>query len=338
MVKNVLNKKCGVAAAAARTLLVAACALTLSALMAESHARDIGALGGGGGAEFRSTCRPGDVMIGFNMRSGSALDAVVPICIGLNPQKTEWMGQAYQASAGLHGGGAGSFQKIDCRPGYAVRHLHVFMDGNRMVNHIRMTCADLDSNPGDWHDSVPGQIGGQAIGDVRFNCGDHEWGTGIFGRSGALVDQLGLQCEILWPHCETYASRAAEQAAKGIRECNFSGDRWHPSKSFHFAWCVGLRGDQGPPNAETAARDQALQQCAAPPPTPDAQPQTCAVTRDTDVFDAPDGNGQKTGVLADGTQGVTLVVPCRDNWCHVKWPAGQGWVYTGPDFPSLNCP
>lgn len=322
----------------ARAVLLACCALTLSALMTESRARDIGALGGEGGAPFRLACRPGDVMIGFNMRSGSALDAIVPICIGLNPQKTEWGSPAYEAS-GYVGGNGGNYQKIACKVGYVVRHLHVYMDANKIVNHIRITCADLDSNPGDWHDVVPGQIGGQAIGDLRFNCLDHEWGTGIYGRSGTLVDQLGLQCEILWPHCEAYATKAVEQAEKGIRDCGFSGPQWNPVKSEHFNWCAGLRGDQNLPNSETATRDQALLQCAAGSHSDDPPPvQTCTVTNPTDVHDVKEGN--KIGVLQRDTEGVTLVAPCEDNnsWCHVKWPAGQGWVYTGPDYPSLTCP
>ena len=166
---------------------VAASVLGALILMAPSptHATDLGPLGGGGGGPFRSTCRPNDVMIGFNMRSGKALDAIVPICIGLNPERTEWANSAYEPS-GYFGGNGGQYQKIDCQPGYAVRHLHVYMDNYKIVNHIRMTCQDLNS--GDWHNSVPGRIDGQAVGDVRFSCPDGEWGVGIHGRSGDLVE------------------------------------------------------------------------------------------------------------------------------------------------------
>ena len=330
MGKTAPNKKLGVTTQIARGARVVTSALALFAVAAESYGRDIGALGGGGGSEFRTTCRPGDVLIGFFARNGSALDFIVPHCARLNSLKTDW-GDSHRLSQ-LGGPGGPYIQQLLCNQGDVVRHLHVYVDGHKIVNRINITCTDLDFERS--YDLVMEYYGGEAVGDVRFSCGEHEWGTGIFGRHGALIDQLGLQCELLWPHCETYATRAQAQVLEGIRDCNFSGDRWNPSKSFHFAWCVGLRGDQGPPNAETEARDQALQQCAAGPPPP----QTCAVTQPTDVYDNIGGN--KIGVLQVGTEGVTLVEPCRvdNSWCHVRWPAGQGWVYTGPDYPSLNCP
>ncbi len=217
----------------AHTLMVAACALSLSALMTESRARDIGALGGGGGAPFRLACRPGDVMIGFNMRSGSALDAIVPICIGLNPQKTDWGSPAYEAS-GYVGGNGGNYQKIACKVGYVVRHLHVYMDANKIVNHIRITCADLDSNPGDWHDVVPGQIGGQAIGDLRFNCLDHEWEpeftaglAPLSTSSGCSARYFGRTAKPTRPRRSSRRKRANETVGSPV----LSGTRLSPNTS-----------------------------------------------------------------------------------------------------------
>jgi hypothetical protein len=83
-----------------RASIVAAFALTSFAIVTETHARDIGEIGMKNESTdriFRSVCRPGDVIIGFNMRSGTALDAIVPICIALNPQGTEWVysGEGY---------------------------------------------------------------------------------------------------------------------------------------------------------------------------------------------------------------------------------------------------
>jgi hypothetical protein len=57
-----------------------------------------------------------------------------------------------------------------------------------------------------------------------------------------------------------------------------------------------------------------------------------------DVYEAPGGEGQPSGALEAGTKNVTLLEPCADNWCHVKWPAGEGWVYSGPDYQSLALP
>jgi hypothetical protein len=183
--------------------VAAACAVALSALVTQSHARDIGTVGGTGGNEFYAACRPNDVVIGFNMRTGEAINAIVPICIALNPQRTEWTGQAYEANppgtpGGTYWGGPdGNYQKIACNPGDAVRHFHVLAGplGNIVVTkEVRMTCQDLNS--GHWYDVFPSQLAGSAVNmDQRFSCGADEWGTGIYGRIGSLVDRLGFTCD-----------------------------------------------------------------------------------------------------------------------------------------------
>ena len=61
-----------------------------------------------------------------------------------------------------------------------------------------------------------------------------------------------------------------------------------------------------------------------------------AVKKTVDVYDAPGGNGSRVGELAAGTAGVELVQACQDNWCHVRWPGHEGWVYSGPDYNSLD--
>ena len=57
-----------------------------------------------------------------------------------------------------------------------------------------------------------------------------------------------------------------------------------------------------------------------------------------DLYAAPGGKGQPTGMLPANTPNVMLLSPCAENWCHVRWPAGEGWVYSGPDYRSLNLP
>ncbi len=56
-----------------------------------------------------------------------------------------------------------------------------------------------------------------------------------------------------------------------------------------------------------------------------------------DVHDAPEGN--KTGELRANTAGVVLIKKKGANWFDVKWPAGEGWVYSGPGYPdAISCP
>lgn len=77
-----------------------------------------------------------------------------------------------------------------------------------------------------------------------------------------------------------------------------------------------------------------------PPPsptTPGTAGKAVKVKLDVDLYAQPGGVGKPKSILKAGTAKVTLVSPCRaDNWCNVKWPQGQGWVYTGPDYPSLE--
>ena len=60
------------------------------------------------------------------------------------------------------------------------------------------------------------------------------------------------------------------------------------------------------------------------------------VKQAVDVYGEPDGGGQVVAVLQQGTDGVTLVEPCSNDWCHVKWADGEGWVYDGADYNSIS--
>ena len=164
MGKTAPNKKLGVTTQIARGARVVTCALALFAVAAESYGRDIGALGGGGGSEFRTTCRPGDVLIGFFARNGSALDSIVPHCARLNSLKTDW-GDSHRLSQ-LGGPGGPYIQQLLCNQGDVVRHLHVYVDGHKIVNRINITCTDLDFERS--YDLVMEYYGGEAVGDVRF--------------------------------------------------------------------------------------------------------------------------------------------------------------------------
>ena len=128
------------------------------------------------------------------------MDAIVPICIAVNPQGTEWSGAAYEPTL-YQGGDGGTYQKIACTPGYAVRHFHIYV-GPRVeatvVKHVRMTCQRLGGN--DYQNVVADSTGVSSIrDDKRFSCGDAEWGTGIYGKTVAtgglyLVERLGFVC------------------------------------------------------------------------------------------------------------------------------------------------
>jgi hypothetical protein len=99
--------------------------------------------------------------------------------------------------------------------------------------------------------------------------------------------------------------------------------------------------------ARAAAASAAATPAPAPAPAPDAAPapattdtgsMTATVLLDVDVYDVPGGVGKVTGMLEKDLV-VTLVEPCEDNWCHVEGdgvPGGTGFVYSGPDYESLE--
>jgi hypothetical protein len=88
----------------------------------------------------------------------------------------------------------------------------------------------------------------------------------------------------------------------------------------------------------TATRGEWPAEAAAAPRVDRGALHTVAVKKSVDVYDAPGGNGSRLGELAAGTADVELVQACQDNWCHVRWPgpAHEGWVYSGPDYRSLD--
>jgi hypothetical protein len=95
-----------------------------------------------------------------------------------------------------------------------------------------------------------------------------------------------------------------------------------------------------PPNCKTEAGS--LIQAVPLPPKPKklgkVKP-SATVVADVDVYDAPGGTGQLLGVLRVGDKVSVRAWPCMDNWCDVSGgtvPGGKGWVYSGPDYPSLQ--
>ncbi len=89
-----------------------------------------------------------------------------------------------------------------------------------------------------------------------------------------------------------------------------------------------------PPPGDDAQPPKGGDQVAAPPPGQ----KFVTVKLSVDLYEEPGGQGHAKGTLEAGTPQVTLVEPCNDHWCHVKWPAGQGFVYSGPGYESLKLP
>lgn len=91
-----------------------------------------------------------------------------------------------------------------------------------------------------------------------------------------------------------------------------------------------------PPISDQLPPRQVPEPVAAPQPAAAAQgPGTATVIADTDIYDKPDGQGQRIGTLFVG-ESHPLMEPCRDDWCRIGqvelggFPGlqdGTAWVY-----------
>ncbi|MDR0780369.1 MAG: hypothetical protein LBF16_06700 [Pseudomonadales bacterium] len=66
--------------------------------------------------------------------------------------------------------------------------------------------------------------------------------------------------------CDTYGELAVEQyEAAQANNCGFSGPQWHSNKDYHSQWCMTVQPIED--SKERSARNVALTQCLAQPPT-----------------------------------------------------------------------
>ena len=64
--------------------------------------------------------------------------------------------------------------------------------------------------------------------------------------------------------CQDYATNAVTAAKENVElRCGNAGPRWTINFNEHVDWCKSLEDQEGPPNAEAAARASALQTCRA---------------------------------------------------------------------------
>ena len=185
---NILEKKhfARIAAPISRGFMVAASALALSLPAMESQARDVGPAGGGGGGEFRIACDPGGQLVGFDVVASHVLIRIAPVC---GDRKKDPLATYGRPWAG--GNAAGRLYQRRCELDAVITILHVFWDKSPLVNRLGFTCWHTRNNA--MTNSFP-NYGGEAVGNKRLTCPRGEIATGIYGRAGGAIDQLGLIC------------------------------------------------------------------------------------------------------------------------------------------------
>jgi hypothetical protein len=151
-----------------------------------------GPIGGKGGGYAEAPCPRGWLLAGFYYRSGKALDFIRGYC-----RKIEADGRlgADTYAGTMYGSPNGATERgtYACPDQMAIRSIRVWVDNHGLVRRLRANCRSLD-----FQQKVElGQTavsGGAAARDESMSCGSGHLAKGFIGRSGSLVDALGLLC------------------------------------------------------------------------------------------------------------------------------------------------
>jgi hypothetical protein len=183
--------------------------LALAGLSSQAQAQGalsyLSPLGGPGGGQFKSPCRPGEYLTGVDLHAADDVDAIRPVCIGSNGVASP--------NANFAGGPGGKPVTVRCPSNTpTVIAIAVAAEGAAtiVVNNIHLFCgqpvasqtipkypsAVFDGPAAVASKGLPGMIDGQAIlrsGDYQA-CPPGQIAVGINGRSGVWLDAVGLIC------------------------------------------------------------------------------------------------------------------------------------------------
>ena len=153
--------------------------------------------GGPGGGPFELACPDGSFMTGVRARSGAWLDALSPVCSRW-VRSSETLGEIDNQPFTGGGGGGESFIRCAGRRGVIVGFQMKQADNSdASIGNLNVDCGDY-KQPSEFWNKLGGSadyLGESARGKgVERRCG---WGlvaAGIYGKSGAFIDRLGLLC------------------------------------------------------------------------------------------------------------------------------------------------
>ena len=177
--------------------MLAMLTIRLGVGFAQTPVSRTGTFGGPGGGRFELACPAGSVMTGLRARHGAWIDALAPVC-SIWVRNSETLGEIdNQPFTGGNGGGS-AFIRCAGRRGVVVG-IEMFQADNSdgSVGHIVVNCGDFKQPEQFWN-----KLGGSAdfLGQSQRgsrateHCGPGMVAAGIFGKSGAFIDRLGLLC------------------------------------------------------------------------------------------------------------------------------------------------
>lgn len=182
-----------------------ACVLCLALAPLPARAEDtLRAIGGPGGGAFTARCPEGQLLTGFELRTGDDVDAVRPMCVSA-------LGGAATSAASpsdWHGGNGGSPRYVLCPARIApiVTGMKIAAEGvdTVIVNTITLSCGSPDgtAEPRTFDEAsfdgpaYRGDFGGKYSEHLEFSesCPRGQMVIGAHGRSGRWLDALGLIC------------------------------------------------------------------------------------------------------------------------------------------------
>mgnify|MGYP002777029204 CR=1 FL=1 len=187
-----------------RTSLVAVPLLALAGAAAAKSYH--GPIGFNGGSPFRALCNPGEILTGIAMQGNRALRVVAPIC-GRPRTATELDPASVYVFAVVFGTVRAPGRHLRCPANLpAVRGMWIGTHRRLpLVDSIDLQCAPVsDLAPplavdaprhASWFGGDKGGLFSAFRGVVPLTCPQGEVAIGIFGRSGASIDSLGMVCD-----------------------------------------------------------------------------------------------------------------------------------------------
>lgn len=190
------------------------------------------AIGGSGGGQFKAPCPPDRNLTGFELRAGDDVDAIRPLCAsvteansilagpvltvgsGLDESQLVLFAPFFRVAPGWYGGPGGKIEVLQCPSATpVVLGIDVAAEGvdTIVVNNIHLFCGravasqTAPASPSAIFDAPGykpslGWLGVGATGksaQVRTGsqrCAPGEVAIGMHGRSGGLLDAMGLMC------------------------------------------------------------------------------------------------------------------------------------------------
>lgn len=149
---------------------------------------------------YAATCGETWALRGLDLRAGSWIDAVRPLCIGSSTPNIEGAVDEKHVDP-FFGGGGGGPHRLWCYKNTAVRGLMVnhgmVTDHTRAVVGLQLVCGSPDGRGGPIEQAYARYFNETKPRSVwtTLSCPPGLVATGIFGRSGQWLDQIGLVCD-----------------------------------------------------------------------------------------------------------------------------------------------